>query len=147
MNRPEINVTPLIDVLLVLLIICMIFTPIKPCAFETKVPREPPRDRQPPEPHPDTLIVSIDNDSNLSLNKESDLGAVNNPQSLIDRLKFIFEKRMESQALSGIDGAAVPRHVFIRAPRRLDYGSVVKVVDAVKMSGASPIALQMNDLN
>ena len=42
---------------------------------------------------------------------------------------------------------AFRRSVFIKAPRGLDYGSVAKVVDAVKASGADPIALQIDDLN
>ena len=41
----------------------------------------------------------------------------------------------------------VPTMVFIKAPRRLDYGSVAKIVDAVKSSGADPIALQVEELN
>ena len=38
------------------------------------------------------------------------------------------------------------RTVFIKAPRSLDYGSVARVVDAVKMAGAFPISLQIDDL-
>jgi biopolymer transport protein ExbD len=41
----------------------------------------------------------------------------------------------------------VPRAVFIKAPPNLDYGSVAKVVDAVKTAGADPIALQIDELN
>lgn len=146
MTRPEINVTPLIDVLLVLLIIFMVVTPMKPSAFKAKVPQEPRPDRQRADPHPDTLIVSIDRSANLSLNKESELGVVNEPQKIIDRLKYVFEKRVENSAVSA-SADAVPRSVFIKAPRELDYGSVAKVVDAVKMSGADPIALQIDDIN
>lgn len=146
MTRPEINVTPLIDVLLVLLIIFMIVTPIKPSTFKTKIPQEPTRDPR-ITTNPDTLIVIIDKDENLSLNKEAGLGMVSDPQKMIDRLRFIFEKRTENYALSASGDAVIPRHVFIKAPRELDYGSVAKVVDAVKMSGADPIALQIDDLN
>ena len=41
MNRPNINVTPLIDVLLVLLIIFMVVTPFKPSSFKARIPAEP----------------------------------------------------------------------------------------------------------
>ena len=41
MNKPNINVTPLIDVLLVLLIIFMVVSPLKPSTFKTKIPAEP----------------------------------------------------------------------------------------------------------
>ena len=52
-NKPNINVTPLIDVLLVLLIIFMVVSPIKPTDFKTKIPQESKQDGA--EPHIDTL--------------------------------------------------------------------------------------------
>ncbi len=58
---PNINVTPLIDVLLVLLIIFMVITPLKPSRFEAKVPAEP-KDEQiqvEPKPNPLTLVVGV----------------------------------------------------------------------------------------
>ena len=41
----------------------------------------------------------------------------------------------------------IERTVFIKAPRSLDYGSVARVVDAVKLAGAYPISLQIDDLD
>lgn len=146
MSRPDINVTPLIDVLLVLLIIFMIVTPVKPSAFKAKVPQEPLRDGK-AVPHPDTLIVIVDRNANIALNQETGLGSASDGQPLVDRLKDIFAQRVENYALSSTGDAAIPRNVFIKAPRDLDYGSVAKIVDAVKMSGADPIALQIDDLN
>ena len=147
MTRPQINVTPLIDVLLVLLIIFMVITPMKPSAFKAKLPQEPKRDGPPPIPHPDTLVVSVDINSGLTLNKEAGLGFVDEPQKMTDRLRTVFQERVQNYALSSSGDAVVPRHVFIKAPRKIDYGSVAKVVDAVKMSGADPIALQIDDMN
>lgn len=147
MTRPQINVTPLIDVLLVLLIIFMVVTPMKPSAFKTKVPQEPRPDRLPADVHPDTLIVIVDKNAGLTLNTEAGLGFVNEPQKMTDRLREIFDDRAQNYALSSSGDAAIPRNVFIKAPRQMDYGSVAKVVDAVKMSGADPIALQIDDLN
>ena len=61
---PQINVTPLIDVLLVLLIIFMVITPLKPSRFEAKVPAEPKKDTQVNvKPNPLTLVVGINKDS------------------------------------------------------------------------------------
>jgi len=40
----------------------------------------------------------------------------------------------------------IEKTVFIKAPKNLNYGSVAKVVDAVKTSGAAPIGLQIDDL-
>ncbi|MBA2737206.1 MAG: hypothetical protein H0U50_10535, partial [Pyrinomonadaceae bacterium] len=41
----------------------------------------------------------------------------------------------------------VEKTVFIKAPRGTDYGSVAKVIDAVKLSGANPISLQIDGLH
>lgn len=145
MNHPKINVTPLIDVLLVLLIIFMVVTPIKPSAFRTKIPGEPTKDPS-IVPSPDTLVVVIEADTSLRLNGESDLGTVSDPQKTTDRLKQIFDQRFANYGLSPTGDGSIPRGVFIKAPRSLDYGSVARAVDAVKLSGADPIALQIDEL-
>ena len=66
-NKPHINVTPLIDVLLVMLIIFMVAAPLKPHSFSAKLPTEP--DGRIMEPHPDTLRVTILSDGTLKLNE------------------------------------------------------------------------------
>lgn len=146
MSKPEINVTPLIDVLLVLLIIFMVVTPIKPSAFKAKVPSEPTNDPR-VNPEPNTLVVLVEADSSLRLNSETGLGTVSDSQKTTDRLRQIFDQRAANYGLSATGDGSVPKGVFIKAPRNLDYGSVAKVVDAVKMSGADPIALQIDELN
>lgn len=146
MTKPEINVTPLIDVLLVLLIIFMVVTPTKPSAFKAKVPQEPTKDLR-VDPNPDTLVVAIDSSLNLALNAETGLGMVNDPQKVIERLRNIFEKRIQNYAISPSEVGAIPRTVFIKAPRGIDYGSVARVIDGVKAAGAEPIALQIDGLN
>lgn len=146
MSKPEINVTPLIDVLLVLLIIFMVVTPIKPSAFKAKVPSEPTKDPQ-VYPDPNTLVVVVEADSSLRLNAETGMGTVADTQKTTDRLRQIFDQRVANYGLSASGDGSVPRGVFIKAPRGLDYGSVAKVVDAVKLSGAEPIALQIDELN
>ena len=151
MNTPHINVTPLIDVLLVLLIIFMVVTPLKPESFKAKVPSE---HRSPGEPDPQTLVVVVGSDSSLTLNTEHGLGTAVDAQPLVMRLQSIFSQRTANGATSNraIPDADRPysdnteRTVFVRAPRRLDYGSVAHVVDAVKLAGAYPIGLQIDDL-
>lgn len=146
MTKPVINVTPLIDVLLVLLIIFMVVTPIKPSAFKAKVPSEPTTEDT-VIPDPRTLVVVVGNDLSLRLNGETALGTVNDPAKMIERLHAVFTQRMASSELSSAGDGSIQRSVFVKAPSTLDYGSVAKVVDAVKQSGADPIALQIDDLD
>src|SRR5258707_10079114 len=69
---PYINVTPLIDVLLVLLIIFMVITPLKPSRFQANVPtqRDPNEDLSKLKPNPLTLVLSISSDLKLKLNNK-----------------------------------------------------------------------------
>jgi biopolymer transport protein ExbD len=80
---PYINVTPLIDVLLVMLIIFMVITPLKPSRFEADIPtqRDPNEDLSQLKPNPLTLVVSIANDLGLKLNQDS-MGSVNDTAAL-----------------------------------------------------------------
>ena len=143
---PNINVTPLIDVLLVLLIIFMVISPSKPSKFEAKVPAEPkPDDTTVAKPNPLTLVVSVNkSDMKLSLNNQ-EAGNVSDASALTTRLQGIFNERDAGGVFR--DGTnEVEKTVFIKSPRSVKYGDVVKVIDAVKMAGAQPIGLQIDDL-
>ena len=148
MTKPEINVTPLIDVLLVLLIIFMVVTPTKPSAFDAKIPSEPKPDSGPPPPL--ALVVVVNRNSEIRLNSENFGGTVQDLKPLIDRLSSIFQQRTENMALAehveSDSTDRIEKTVFIKAPRGIDYGSVAKVVDAVKVAGAKPVSLQIDDL-
>lgn len=154
MTRPAINVTPLIDVLLVLLIIFMVVTPMRPSSFKTKIPSER-LDRTDVTPHPDTLVVVVDLNDNLSLNKESGLGTIDAPSPLISRLGEVFAARIANGSLSESHADdtdrphsdRIERTVFIKAPSKIEYGKAARVVDLVKVSGAFPISLQIDDLD
>lgn len=154
MNRPNINVTPLIDVLLVLLIIFMVVAPLKPSGFNTRVPNEQSRDAR-VVTHPDTLVASLENDGSIRLNQESGLGTSIDASKLTERLKLVFEQRIANGDISDSIADApdrpmsdrIERTVFIRAPRAAGYGQVARIVDAVKVAGAFPISLQIDDLN
>lgn len=153
-NKPNINVTPLIDVLLVLLIIFMVISPVKPTDFKAKIPSEP-KSNSPANPHPDTLVVIINADSTLRLNAENDVGTTGETGKLNEMLATVFKRRAENHVYApGLEfrtdlteAERIEKTVFIKAPRGIDYGSVVKVIDAVKTAGASPISLQIDDLN
>ena len=151
-SRPIINVTPMIDILLVLLIIFMAISPLKPSSFKAKVPGE---SKQPGGvANIYTLIVTVNPDASLSLNQEKDLGTIAEPQKLIARLSETFQKRLENRAYAeGMElrndlpeNEKIQKTVFIKAPRTLPYGEVAKVVDAVKIAGSHPIGLQIDGL-
>src|SRR5688500_130735 len=91
---PQINVTPLIDVLLVLLIIFMIITPVKPSRFEAKVPAEPKnQENLVVQPNPLTLVVAINKDTKqVTLNNEP-AGDVSDVTALKAKLEDIFKQR------------------------------------------------------
>ena len=150
MTKPQINVTPLIDVLLVLLIIFMVITPTKPSAFEARIPSEP-ENTEGVEPDPNTIVVIVGRDSSLKLNHEILTATVDEPARLIERLSGIFAERELNHAYVESQGAEmtpqIQRTVFIKAPRLLPYGSVAKVVDAIKGAGSRPISLQIDDLD
>ncbi len=143
---PYINVTPLIDVLLVLLIIFMVVTPLKPSRFEAKIPSEPDpnQDLSQLKPNPLTLVVTISSDYKLKLNQD-DMGNVSDTAPLAQRLTSLFQQRKEQRAFRpGTE--EVEKTVFIKAPRGMKYGDVVKVIDAIKGAGANPVGLQVDDL-
>jgi biopolymer transport protein ExbD len=152
---PYINVTPLIDVLLVVLIIFMVVTPLKPSSFKADVPtqRDPNEDVSKLKPNPLTLVVSITPDLQIKLNQEP-MGSVNDTSALSAKLQQTFSQRREQHAYKvGMETATnvpedqrIEKTVFVKAPRALHYGDVVKVIDAIKGAGASPVGLQVDDL-
>lgn len=150
---PYINVTPLIDVLLVLLIIFMVITPLKPTRFKALVPSEPPPSQEEVKPNPLTLVVAIEGDLSLKLNLES-AGATNDTAPLSTKLAQIFKDRRANRAYapgkeSRVDlpeEERIEKSVFVKAPRSLKYIEVVKVIDAIKGAGGNPIGLQIDDL-
>jgi len=137
MNQPAINVTPLIDVLLVLLIIFIVITPIKPTSFDARIPSEP-TDDPAVNVHPNTLILSYEPSGLIRINREEPTYSIYDATPIANRFKAIFIERKEN--------ANVERTVFIKAPTGLDYGTVVRMIDAVKESGADPISLQIDGL-
>jgi biopolymer transport protein ExbD len=144
---PNINVTPLIDVLLVLLIIFMVITPSKPSRFEAKVPAEP-KDEQKNvilKPNPNTLIVFINRDGGKLRLNQDDIGDVSDTAPLTAKLQDVFKYR-ESNGILREGTNEVEKTVFIKAPKSVKYGDVVKAIDAVKLAGAEPIGLQIDDL-
>jgi biopolymer transport protein ExbD len=145
--KPTINVTPLIDVLLVLIIIFMVITPLKPSRFEAKVPAEPKDEVQTNvKPNPLTLVVAISKETKgITLNNDP-FGDVSDTEKLGNRLKEIFKER-ENNGVFREGTNEVEKTIFIKSPKAIRYGDVVKVIDAAKAAGASPVGLQIDDLS
>ena len=129
---PDINVTPFIDILLVLLIIFMVVTPLRPARFKALIP-EPPPDDPTTILSPRTLVVEVGHDLSLRLIRGRTAvaeGTVADAGAVAARLA---DERIE-------------RTVFVRAPRSVRYGEVAQVIDGIKGAGAQPIGLQVDEL-
>ncbi|GAC1400108.1 MAG: hypothetical protein NVSMB56_15200 [Pyrinomonadaceae bacterium] len=151
-TSPFINVTPLIDVLLVLLIIFMVITPLKPARFKAQIPQPPPPINA-TTPDIDSLVVSIDRDLQIKLNNEG-FGGVDNTSRLNTKLALIFAERRKNRAFRAdailrddlAEDMRVEKTVFIKAVRAIEYGAVARVIDGIKGAGANPVGLQIDDL-
>jgi biopolymer transport protein TolR len=128
---PQINVTPLIDILLVLLIIFMVISPMKPAKFDARIPDKSPTDDRRIKTI-DSLLVSIDRDGGYLLNQR--------PAKTIEDLRGILRFMLDQRPPE-------LRTVFVKAPRFLNYGEVVRVIDAIKGAGGTMIGLQIEGLD
>jgi len=121
--RADINVTPMVDILLVLLIIFMVISPLVTHGLDANIPQPPPPGQQVQEPNDRTIVVSIDDSENLKINQE----AVTKDK-LGDRLTDIFKARNE-------------RTMFVQADPKLFFNSIVDVIDIAKGAGVDKIGL------
>ena len=119
---PSINVTPLIDVLLVLLIIFMVIQPQKEAKLAVKAPERTTVD---PPPSPETLMLTVSGDLRLELNSRPV-----EAETLLPLLANLMEQRP-------VDS----RTLFIRAPSGLAYGPIVLLIDIAKGSGVITVGL------
>jgi biopolymer transport protein TolR len=154
--RPDINVTPLIDILLVLLIIFMVITPLRPARFRAHVP-EPTPDDDRIKKSPRTLVVEVDRDLRLRLIRGETTvaeGSLADAAPVAARLAAEWRERKaqadwREEMLTRSDlppDARIERTVFVRAPRSVRYGEVARAIDAIKGAGAQPIGLQTEAL-
>ena len=153
-NKPFINVTPLIDVLLVMLIIFMVAAPLRPHSFAAKLPSLPDKDLN-LMVNDHTLVVTVQPDHTLKLNGlDDDMGTVEDTSKLCATLVSLFKLRTTNRVyraemmtrLDVPEQYRIEKTVFVKAPRSIPYGAVAKVIDGLKGSGADPVGLQLDDL-
>ncbi len=154
--QPDINVTPLIDILLVLLIIFMVITPLRPARFKAHVPTPPPDDPKIRKSEL-TLVVEVDAAQRLRLIRGAETVAeatVGDAGAVAARLAAEWrDRKLAGDWRAGMEtrpdlppDERIERTVFVRAQRSTRYGEVAKVIDAVKGAGAQPVGLQTDAL-
>jgi biopolymer transport protein ExbD len=120
----DINITPYIDILLVLIIIFMVIQPITQYDLEARVPQKAP-DELPENVivKSDAIVVSIDTQGGLRINQD--------PVNL----------NQLGQRLFDIYSARANKNLFIQGDENLPFGDVVRVIDIAKGSGVGDIGL------
>jgi biopolymer transport protein ExbD len=125
--KADINITPYIDILLVLLIIFMVITPVHPLDLDVKVPQSEATDTD-VKPTGDVIVVSVGESMQIRINQDdtsiADLG-----QKLLD----IFSARPN-------------KSMFVSASPKLPYGDVVKIIDIAKGAGVGDIGLLTEEI-
>jgi biopolymer transport protein TolR len=116
----DINVTPMVDVMLVLLIIFMVTAPL----LTVGVPVNLPQTKAEPLSNPDEPIVVTINDKGAIYLQDTTIG----DDALVPRLEAITENKPDTK-------------IFVRGDKKIDYGRVMEVMGLIKSAGFTQVAL------
>jgi biopolymer transport protein TolR len=128
--KSDINITPYIDILLVLLIIFMVITPVRQMDLDVKVPQQSdnPPDKK-VEVDPSVIVVSIGESMQI---------AINNEKTSISQL---------GTKLQEIYSARANKNMFVSASAKLPYGDVVRIIDIAKGAGVGDVGLLIEEIH
>jgi biopolymer transport protein ExbD len=121
--KSDINMTPMIDVLLVLIIIFMVITPLTPKGLEALVPQPPPPGQKQTLSDQRTVVIVIDAAHHMQINSED-----TDENKLGDRLTEIFKTRAE-------------RVVFVKGDPTIEFSWVAKAIDIAHGAGIDKVGL------
>jgi biopolymer transport protein ExbD len=124
----DINITPYIDILLVLLIIFMVITPIRQMDLDVKVPQASNENDNKGAVDPSVIVVSVGESAQIAINQE--------PTSVTElgsKLQEIYSKRAN-------------KNMFVSASAKLPYGDVVRIIDIAKGAGVQDVGLLTEEL-
>ena len=121
--KADINMTPMIDVLLVLIIIFMVITPLTPHGLEALVPQPPPPNQKPNLSDQRTVVIVLEKDGSIKINQDPV-----QESNLQQRLEDIFKTRAE-------------RVVFVKGDPDLEFAPVARAIDIAHGAGIDKVGL------
>jgi len=128
--KSDINITPYIDILLVLLIIFMVITPVRQMDLDVKVPQQVnPEDQKNQQVDPSVIVVSIGESSQIAINNEN-----TSFSQLGTKLQEIYSARAN-------------KNMFVSASAKLPYGDVVRIIDIAKGAGVGDVGLLIEEIH